>query len=98
MVAPLSHRPVQTDPGEDGGEEGDAEEDDDAEGDVAVFDVDDVAGLADDFDVEDGEGGEEDDLEDAIECDEDGAEISVPIGQVCPDQDHGDASGDTHED
>lgn len=54
-------------------------------------------GVADDFYVEDGEGREEDNLEERVKCYENGAVIAVSLGQIRPDQDHGNTSCDANE-
>ena len=41
---------------------------------------------------------EREDLENAVEGHESGAVFAVPLGQLVPDQHHGDAAGDTHQD
>ncbi len=50
------------------------------------------------LEVEEGEGRVEDDLQDGVDGDEDGAVLGAAIGQLVPEQDHGDAARQSHQD
>lgn len=92
LVFALAEEGAEGEAGDDGGGEGDAEEDGDALGDVGVAYVHRTFVVTDDFDVKESEGREEDYLQDGVEGDQDGAVISVAVGQVRPDEHHGDTS------
>ena len=78
------------------GEERDAEVDEDALGDLPDADVDDAALEAEQRrqlgDEDPGEEAVEEHLEDAVEGDQAGGVLGVALGQLVPDDDHGDAA------
>ena len=98
LIVSLSKRGTQADSSNNRCSERDTQEDGDTLRDRRVAHHDVLGRVADDLDVEEGQGGEEDDLEDAVEGDEDGAVIAVTTGKVRPYEDHGDAAGNADED
>ncbi len=84
------------------GQERDAEIDEDALGDLAHGDIDgrsrEPEPGREDGDEDVGVDREEQDLEDRVEGDQAGRILPVPLGQVVPDDDHGDAAGQADHD
>ena len=53
--------------------------------------------MADDLDIKDSERSEQDDLEQTVECHQDGTIVSVASCEIGPDENHSDTSSDTNE-
>ena len=102
VVPVLALQPDEREPRDHPSDEGDAEVDEDALGDLADGDVHRHALQAEpgrenrDEDV--GVDREEEHLEDRVEGDQAGAVFGVALGQVVPDDDHGDAAGEADHD
>jgi len=54
--------------------------------------------MADNFNVKDGKWGKQDYLKDGVECDQNSAVVPIAVGQIVPDQYHGDAACNAHKD
>lgn len=85
------------------GQQGDAEEDDDVQrdvphGHVQALAVTEVHPARQQVEVEPAQQAEREDLEHRVQCDQDGGGLPVAAGEVVPDDDHGDAAGETDDD
>lgn len=84
MIVKVGEFRTDEETGEYGGTQWNAEESSDGLCDFVVVDVETVGRAGDGVDVEDGEWGEEDDLQDGVDADEDGAVVPVALGEGCP--------------
>src|SRR5699024_9158062 len=103
LLVPVSPLALLTDPprGEPS-DQGHSEEDEDIESDLTHRDLEPMCVQAEparqDAEVEPAEDGEHDDLEDRVDRHQHRGRLAVAAGQVVPDHDHGDATGQTDDD